>query len=216
MRNDQPYLTPVGINIKEFEDLWNADTSADKTDYAKALAYIYHMYEYDSPYYDRKNKEAEIIKDFIGKKNWKPSKAILTALAKYASLDETAERRVLDATVASCDNIASDLSKLRQETDQLEVILKELDKEIKQADEIERKVLLMRTKLDLQEQKMKISKMIMDMMPKLEKTVETAMLLRRKVTKAIYKGESSDSTIVEFLYDKLMDELTYEQNQDEE
>jgi len=214
--NDQPYLNPVGLHIAEFEALRAADKTEAKIEYAKSLAYIYHMWEYDSPYYDRKNKESEIIRDFIGKATWKPSKALLKAYDKYIQLDECAEKRLLDAAVTSCDRIASDLSTLKQESDQLELLLKELDVSIKASDKIEKKVDLMKIKLDFQEQKMKISKSIVDTLPKVEKAIETVLNLRKKVTKAVFKGESTDSVIGEFLYDKLMNELSYEQDQDEE
>jgi len=214
--NDQPYLNPVGINIPEFKRLWEGDKTEEKVDYAKELAYIYHMWEYASPYFDRKNKEDEIIKDFIGKSRWKPTKRVLAALAKYKSLDGTAEKRALNAAVATCDALADDLGQLRQDTDQLEKILTEIDTEIKMADSIHQKVELMKMKLDLQEQKMKIAKMIMDTMPKLEKTIETTLLLRKKVTTSVFKGENADSIIGEFFMDSLMNEIAYEKQNEKQ
>lgn len=215
MRHDQPYLNPIGINIPEFAKLWEADKTVEKIDYAKELAYIYHMWEYDSPYYDRKNKEEEIIRDFIGKKRWKPTKRLIAALAKYKKLDTSAEKRALDASTASCDTIANDLSRLKQDNSQLEKVLEELDVEIKQADDINRKVELLKMKMDIQEQQLKISATLTKIMPQLEKTIETTISLRKKVTTSVYKGESSDTIIGTFLYDSLMDELEYEQEQNE-
>jgi hypothetical protein len=216
MRNDQPYLNPVGIHIPEFEKLWDADKSEEKIKYAQALAYIYHMWEYDSPYYDRKNKEEEIVKDFIGKKSWKPTKGILAALEKYKHLDDSAEKRALDASTVTCDAIADDLARLRQDSKQLEVVISEIDREIQQCDDIHMKVELLKMKMDIQEQQLKISTALTKIMPQLEKTIETTINLRRKVTTSVYKGESSANTVKEFLYDKLMDELDYEQQQDTE
>lgn len=211
--NDQPHLNPIGIRIPEFEKLWKADKSVEKVQYAKELAYIYHMWEYDSPYYDRKNKEEEIIRDFIGKKYWRKPKRVTEALDKYKSLDETAERRALDASIAACDGLAEDLIKLRQDTDQLEIILSDLDQAMKEEEEIGRRVDLMKMKLDLQEQKMKIARASIEVMARLEKTIETAISLRKKVTKSVFKGENSDSMIGDFLYDKLMSKMNHEANQ---
>ena len=216
MRNDQPYLNPVGINLPEFSKLWEADTSEEKIEYAQELAYIYHMWEYDSPYYDRRNKEEEIIRDFIGKKRWSPTLRLKAALDKYKTLDNCAEKRALDASVVTCDAIAEDLGRLRQDSKQLEAVIMELDNEIKQADDINRKVDLLSMKMDIQEKQLKISTTLTKIMPALEKSIETTINLRRKVTTAVYKGESSDSTVGVFLYDKLMDEIEHEQNSNTE
>ncbi len=215
MRHDQPYLNPIGINLPEFAKLWDMDKTTAKIEYAKGLAYIYHMWEYDSPYYDRKDKEAEIIRDFIGKKRWKPNKKLIAAYDKYKALDTTAEKRALDASVASCDAIADDLSRVRQDTAQLERVITEIDIEIKRADNIDRKVDLLTMKMEMQEKQLKMSTALIKIIPQLEKTIETTISLRKKVTTAIYKGESTANIIGEFLYDKLMDEIEYEQSQNE-
>jgi len=216
MHHDQPHLTPIGIHIPEFAKLYDADKTLAKMEYARELAYIYHMHEYDSPYYDRKNKEEEIIRDFVGKKRWKPTKRVIAALAKYKSLDRCAEKRALDAAVTSCDSLADDLLRIRQDTQQIDDVIKEIDLEIKRADNIDRKVDMLTMKLEMQDKQLKNSLSLAKIMPQLEKNIDTVMSLRKKVTTSVYKGESSDSTIGEFMYDKLMDELAYEQKQQED
>lgn len=212
VRNDQPHLNPIGVNIPAFAKLWDADTSIEKIEYAKELAYIYHMWEYDSPYYDRKNKEEEIIRDFIGKKNWKPTKRLTAALEAYAEFDNCAEKRLLDAAVASCDALARDLTRIRQDSKQLEKVVQEIDQEINNAEEIDRKIELLSNKISVQEKQLKVSTLLSRIMPQLESTIETTISLRKKVTTSVYKGESSDTLVGDFLYDKLMIEIDYEQN----
>ena len=67
----------------------------------------------------------------------------------------------------------------------------------------------------MQEKQLKMSTALIKIIPQLEKTIETTISLRKKVTTAIYKGESTANIIGEFLYDKLMDEIEYEQSQNE-
>jgi len=215
MVNDQPFLQPVGIHIPEFAALWDADKSEEKIQYAQELAYIYHMWEYDSPYYDRKNKEEEIIKDFIGKKGWKPAKRVLAAFERYKQLDESPERLALDAAIASCNSIASDLINLKRESSEVAMIFTEIEQEILRAESIFKKVDLLNMKLKIQEQRMSIAKMISDIMPRLEKTIETVLNLRKKVTASVYKGENTDAIVGDYLYEKIMDEIDYEQSQNE-
>ena len=215
MRGDQPYLNPIGINIPEFKKIWEADKSEDKSQYAKELAYIYHMCEYDSPYYDLENKEDRIIKDFIGKTSWRKPKRVDNAMEVYRSMDTASERRSLDAAVIACDAVASDLKQVRNESKALQNLLDEIDSEIKGAADVYARMELMKEKLFLQKEKMAISKTITDVFPKLEKTVESLINLRKKVTKAVYKGESAGANIAKkFLMDNLMDELDYEQDED--
>jgi hypothetical protein len=217
MRGDQPYLNPIGINIPEFKKLWDADKSEDKSQYAKELAYIYHMCEYDSPYYDLEDKQEKVIKDFIGKTSWRIPKRVTNCIEAYKGLDTASEKRSLDAAVVACDAVAADLEQVRNESKALQNLLEEIDREIAGAEDVYARMELMKEKLFLQKEKMIISKTITDVFPKLEKTVESLINLRKKVTKAVYKGESAGAhTAKKFLLDDLMEELDYEQTDDRE
>lgn len=213
--NEQPHLHPIGIHLPEFAKLRDADKSEDKSKYAQQLAYVYHMHEYDSPYYDRKNKEQEIGKDYFGKRNFKPTKMLAAALQRYKELDSCAERRALDAATTACDMIAENINKMSTDSSQFEHIISILDEDIKNGTTTAHKIHAFQQKLDIQEQQMKILTSITKTMPQLEKTIETSLNLRKKVTTAVFKGEGSDSMIGEFLFDTLMDELQYEAIHDE-
>jgi hypothetical protein len=211
MRNDQPYLNPIGINMPEFAKLYKADKSASKSKYAAELAYVYHMWEYDSPYYDLRDKESKIIRDYIKRPNWKPTKQVQDALAAYEALDDCAEKRALDAAISVCDQISESITEMDTNAGQFTEIIQEIEREIKEADSIDLKIALLKQKLDLKEQHMKILTAITKTMPQLEKTIETSISLRKKVTQAVYKGENASEVIGQFLMDDLMDELDHEQ-----
>lgn len=216
MQGDQPYLNPIGINLPVFEKLWNEDTSVDKSQYAKELAYIFHMCDYQSPYYDRPDKEKSIIRDFFGTSSWKPTKRVKNCIDVYNQLQSNAEKRSLDGAIISCDSVVNDLSQTQNESKELENLLRDIDLEIKKnSDDVYIRMELMKEKLNLQKQKLSVAESIANLVPKIEKHVETIQNLRRKVTKAIYEGDVSNK-LNDFLFDKLFEEVKYEQSKNEE
>lgn len=205
--DDQPYLTPIGLSIPEFAELWKADKTQDRSQYAKELAYVYHMCEYDSPYYDVANKSEVVAKAFMNSTSYKPSKRVLDAMKVYNDLQSNSEKRALDAAVAACDMIGNDLKKIEMESDEFNKLIREIDAEIKQCTEISSKIELMNQKLKLQETKLKINDNITGVVTKLEKQIESIKLLRERVTKAVYTGEMSQK-LDTFIIDTIIDELT--------
>lgn len=214
MNNNDPTLQAIGINIPEFMRLWKRDLDPDKSRYRAEVAYIYHMVEYDSPYYDRPNKHQTIAKDYMKNEDWEADPLVLAALKKYESLDSSSEKRTLDSAIMACESVAEDLKKLSLSTNQIELVLAEVDTLIAESDTTIEKVELLKQKMDLQKEKLNMSKLITDIFPRLEKHVSTIISLRAKVTKAVYKGETSGGAVAtNFLLDKLNSLLDYEQMQ---
>lgn len=213
MDGDQPELNAVGIHIPEFQKLYVSDSSEDKSTYKKQLAYVYHMCEYDSPYYDSDTKEADIIRDFIGKSYWRKPKMVDAAVEAYKRLDNSPEKTTLDSALSACRSISRDIEQLTKSSSNVDKLIEELEKSIgddKTYDMMDR-VDMAKMKLDLEKDKIKTADTLANIFSKLDKNIQTIVELRKKVTMAVYKGENAGATITKsFLIDELLEELDNE------
>jgi len=76
------------LSIKEFKDLWEADTSRGKEEVTKQLSFIWYMSWWKSPYigYDEKVREQKVKIDILGSKDYPLSPVLIIALRKYNEL----------------------------------------------------------------------------------------------------------------------------------
>lgn len=207
MQRDQPYLNPVGINLPEFQALWKADTSKDKSQYAKELAYVYHMCDFESPYFDVKDKEKEVGKAYMNSEKYKPTKRVQNCIDLYNRLQSSVERRALDSAITLCENINDIANQSQSESGQLETLLNEIDTELKETDDIGIKIELMKHKIDLRSKVLAIAKDSTALIPNLEKYIGSIKELRVKTMKALYEDEHSTKSISNFLIDDLINEF---------
>ena len=205
MVDDQPYLNPVGISLPEFQKLWKADKSESKSQYAKELAYVFHMCDFDSPYFDMMNKEEEVAKSFMGSSSYKPPKRVKDCIALYMKLQSNAERRALDAAVILCDSITDLANKDRTDAKQLENTLKAYDKEIDKEDDPLVKLAMIKEKLEIKKQVMDLANVSTNLISKLDKNIESLVQLRVKVIQASYTQEDNSTSISNFLIEDLID-----------
>jgi len=105
--NNIPRITPEGLFIPEMLDIWNEDTSEDKSTATSELIYIYHMAEPKSVYnkLPEDRKEEAIINDYIRDKEWQPSERVLKAIDKYKQLTETAAYRSFKTVEIAMDKL---------------------------------------------------------------------------------------------------------------
>jgi hypothetical protein len=207
VRDDQPYLTPVGINIPEFEALWRADTSKDKSQYAKELAYIFHTCDFESPYFDMVDKEKEVSKAYMNSEKYKPTKRVEKCIEIYHKMQDSVERRALDSAITLCENINIIANQNQTDTGQFELLLNEIDREIKDCDDVGIKIELMKHKIDLKSKMLGIAKDSTALIPSLEKYIGSINELRVKTMKALYENEFNTKSIGNFLIDDLRNEF---------
>lgn len=211
-KGNDPYLRPVGLHIKEFRELWDADKSEEKSQYAKELAIVYHMCDYESPFYDMKNKEKEIYRQYTGSESYKVPKRVLACIEYYNKLNNTPEKRALDAAVALCDSISDSMGTHNNDAKQLDDLIKELDFEIKQAEDVYTKIELLKQKNELKKALLESAKTASDLIPKMEKYFDSLVKMRVKVMKASYEdGNDNTKAIDNFLMDEIRGEIEYEQ-----
>jgi hypothetical protein len=101
IKDNKPIITPEGLNIPEFKEIWKSDKDRYKRLAQGTLAYIYHMLDPRSVYANlsEKDKEREIIKDYIPESNrrggYTPPERVLKAMEKYEKLIDTPLTRLL-------------------------------------------------------------------------------------------------------------------------
>jgi hypothetical protein len=110
--------SPEVLTIKEFNDIWEKDSSTSKTKARAAFAYIYHTADPKSNYVNLFDREAQARQDFLQGKA--PDKSITKALEKYTSLITTPEQKLLEGAL----NVASKLAEYFESVDFNEVTSK--------------------------------------------------------------------------------------------
>lgn len=87
---------PHALSIKEFK---NVNNEEDKPE--RIFAYIYHMYNNNSPYinYSSEMREIQVKKDLFGDKDYELSDIAKKAKDKYVELTITPEKRLLDSAI---------------------------------------------------------------------------------------------------------------------
>jgi hypothetical protein len=205
VRDDQPYLNPVGINVPEFKKLWEADKTEEKAQYAKELAYIFHMCDYQSPYFDIDNKHEEVAKAYMGGPKYKPTKRVTNAIEMYKKMQYGPEHRALDAAVALGDSLTETAMQANQETTSLSKLLEKIDVEAKLANDVYTEMALAKEKLDIRKQSLDIAKASTDLIGKIDKNIDSLLMIRRKVTTATYQSADNPNSIDKFLIDEFLE-----------
>lgn len=215
--NGEPVVTAPLINLSAFRKLWDSDTTEDKSVYKKWLMYIYYMYDYKSEFFEQKNKEEEILFELFGSRTYRvPSKKLKDCIKEYVDKNTCSEQRTLEAAISSADSVTDNLKKINKNANELDSILERLDKEIVRSlkeDNTVKAVELTKEKLELQTVQMNLIKQSSDLIPKIEKSVESIISLRDKVDRAINSLDESgdkleDYIIDEFINNKYMNKYT--------
>jgi hypothetical protein len=81
-------VSPESLTIKEFSDIWTADTTKTKDDAIKELSFVYFMCWYKSPYrgYDVQDRMEHLKIDVIRDAKWKMPERVGRAMVKYEEL----------------------------------------------------------------------------------------------------------------------------------
>lgn len=88
MENGKLNVSPASLSIKEFSDIWEADTTPTKDKAIKELSFVYFMCWYKSPYkgYDTKERINKLRTDVIQDPKWQMPERVARAMAKYEEL----------------------------------------------------------------------------------------------------------------------------------
>jgi len=203
----EPVVTAPLVNLKSFKKLWETDKTEDKSIYKKWMLYIYYMYDYRSEFFEEKDKESKILKEVFGKTDVRIPKRLTPCIDDYISRNTPAEQRTLQAAINSADNIADNLSKLQQNVSQLDNVIealeKRVDKSLKEGDVLVC-VELTKEKLKIQESQMTLINKSADLIPKIERNVESIINLRDKVEKSMNKISDSGENLESYIIDDFL------------
>lgn len=217
--NGEPVVTAPLINLKAYKKLWDSDTTEDKSVYKKWLMYIYYMYDFKSEFFEQKNKEEEILFELFGSRTYRvPKKKLEGCINEYIAKNTCAEQRTLEAAIFSADNVTDNLRKINKNANELDIILQRLDKDIERAlkeDNTFKAVELTKEKLDLQTTQMNLIKQSSDLIPKIEKSVESIISLRDKVERAINSLDESNDKLEDYIIDEFISKKYSNKYEDE-
>ena len=89
VNGDNIEITPEGLQIKEFKNIWNRDKKKDKERALSELAFIYYLVDWQSPYrlyIDKEEKEQKILLDLFDNGKWEKDVLVIEACKKYEEL----------------------------------------------------------------------------------------------------------------------------------
>jgi len=206
--NDVPVYTPVLINLPAFKKLYEKDNSADKSTYAKQLAYIYYSEDYKSPFFDSNDRDHESMIAAFGK-TITPTKDLLACKKEYRDRQVTVEVKSLESSLATCDNLLRNLSSSRNDLDQYTRLLEELEESIDQATDLESKLTYAGAKLDMEDKLLIKTKKTAELIPQINKLVESIVELRERVRVKMLELEVSPgrNDISNFLINDFINDL---------
>jgi hypothetical protein len=97
--NLKPTISPEGLIIKQFKDIWDSDKSKDKKIAIAKLAYVYFSMDYKSIYlsYTKEIRDQRLGEDLMDNCNYKPEQDVLVAMSKYDELQQTPTMNFLKA-----------------------------------------------------------------------------------------------------------------------
>jgi len=107
LQNSQPIVTTEGILT--FNELFDRDTTKDKSVFFQELEFVYFYTDYKSYYSSlpEKDREAIIIKDYIKIPNWKPDALVKHSIERYRELQKTQSLGLLLDARDAVDKIRS-------------------------------------------------------------------------------------------------------------
>jgi hypothetical protein len=206
MRGDQPYLNPVGINIPEFKKLWTTDKTTEKIQYAKELAYVFHMCDYESPYFDMINKQEEVAKAFIGKDKYSAPQRVVDCIDLYERMQYGAEKRALDSAINLCDSITELVSQSESDSKQMKSLMMKIDISIREAEDVFEEMSITKEKMLIRKQAIDLAAASTSLVTKMEQTIDSLLKLRIKVIQSLMDDSNNNKKISHFLINDLLDE----------
>ncbi len=107
LKNNKLVISPESLALKPFKELWERDTTKDKSKAIAEISLVYYMSDYKSDFQnilDEKQRFA-VVQQVLDLKDWKPDATIIDAMQLYKELQETPSMKIL----ASAKNALSKL-----------------------------------------------------------------------------------------------------------
>ena len=203
MVNDEPVFTPVLINLPVFKKLYAKDKSDTKKKYAKDFAFIWYFCDPKSPFRDSQDRIGDAYFAAYGTRNVTIPKELQDCIDEYILRQSTAETRSLDSSLRVCDNLINTLKKSEEDTSEYLRLIKDLDNQMKEIDDLDDRITLAESKLKLEKALADKTKDSADLIPKITKLVESLLDLRTRVKKSVEDLENDNTNAIQnfIIYD---------------
>jgi hypothetical protein len=205
--NGEPVITAPLVNLSAFKKVWDEDKTDDKSVYKKWMLYIYYVSDYRSDFYELEDKEKQALKEVFGRADYKIPKKVDACIEEYITRNTPAEQRSLDGAIKSADAITATLNEFQQNNKQNQKVIEALEGEVDKALKAGESLLAaeyMTQKIDIQTKQLDVLKKAADMIPKIEKNIESIVNLRRRVEEALDKVYDSREVLENFIIDEFI------------
>lgn len=203
----EPVITAPLVNLRNFRKLWERDKTDDKSIYKKWMAFIYYTCDYRSDFYEMKDKEEKALLDLFDRSDYPVPSRVRECQDEYRKRNTPAEQRALDSAINSAEAINEAAVKMRQDAAQIDTIISQLDEEIDKQTDVLNKIALLNKKMELQEKQLGLVKNTADLIPKIEKAVQSIVNLRAQVETAVMRIQDSKDRVEEFMIDSFIGEV---------
>jgi hypothetical protein len=179
--DDEPRYTPLLINLPQFKALYKKDKSETKRVYAQHLAFIWFYCDPRSPYRDSENRLGDSAFAAYGKRNVTITKELQDCIDEYIKRQSTAETRSLDSSLKICDNMIKSLQTNEENNSEYYRLINDIEAKLREEEDIDERFSLAKQKLEIEDAINKKIKESADLIPKLNKLVESLLDLRKKI-----------------------------------
>jgi hypothetical protein len=137
-------IEPEALLVPEFENIWNADKTKNKTKALGDFKFIFLMCDISdrNPYknYPQDKKEPLVLQEIYGDLNYKITSLVSMGMLKYEELTTTSRRRLLQSIERKIDDMSAYLDNTPTNDETIDTILKifdKLSKTVEQYDKVE-------------------------------------------------------------------------------
>lgn len=182
--NDQPVYCPVLLNIPCYKELYLRDTTDDKSEYSKQLAFIWYYKDMGSPFFNSENMKEECMLAAFGTKSYSISPLLQTCIDEYEKRQSTPELRSLRSAMELLDQLVAEM-RHQANSEEYYNLIKDLEKEASMESDFTQRWTLLELADKRKEALNKQKESVVKMIPSFQKSIESLIELRKSATKSL-------------------------------
>lgn len=192
--DDVPRYCPIQLNIPCFKDLYISDTTPDKSDYAKQLAFIWFYLDANSPYFNSPERMEDCMLAAFGTIKYKVSKQLQLCMDEYSHRQSTTELRSLLAITNILDSMIKDLNRQKESgSEQMEEYIADIHAQMKMEKDLTQRFVLAEMRDKALNSINKNNMDVVTLIPKISNTIKEMVELRKAVAKSLVEIDSTSN-----------------------
>lgn len=192
--DDVPRYCPIQLNIPCFKELYLTDTSPDKSEYSKQLAFIWFYLDANSPYFNSPERTDDCMLAAFGTTKYKVSKLLQSCMDEYSHRQSTTELRSLLAITNILDGMIKDLNRQKESgNEQMEEYISDIHSQMKLEKDLTQRFVLAEMRDKALSSINKNNTDVVNLIPKISNTIKEMVELRKAVAKSLIEIDSSSN-----------------------